>query len=96
MGNTACWHRTRPTARRALLVLAAGAFAVGTDAFVIAGILPAVVRGVGVSVSWFPREAVAAGGPGQLTPPGAECIEKLYRCDYIYVMAEGSGIVGAP
>jgi DHA1 family inner membrane transport protein len=39
-------------ARRALLVLAAGAFAVGTDAFVIAGILPAVAHGVGVSVNW--------------------------------------------
>jgi predicted MFS family arabinose efflux permease len=43
---------TAVRARRALLVLAAGAFAVGTDAFVIAGILPAVARGVGVSVSW--------------------------------------------
>ncbi len=38
--------------RHALAVLAAGAFAVGTDAFVIAGILPAVARGTGVSVSW--------------------------------------------
>jgi predicted MFS family arabinose efflux permease len=43
---------TADLARRALLVLAAGAFAVGTDAFVIAGILPAVAHGVGVSVSW--------------------------------------------
>jgi DHA1 family inner membrane transport protein len=43
---------TPDRARRALLVLAAGAFAVGTDAFVIAGILPAVAHGVGVSVSW--------------------------------------------
>ena len=43
---------TAARARRALLVLAAGAFAVGTDAFVIAGILPAVAHGVSVSVSW--------------------------------------------
>ena len=38
--------------RHALPVLAAGAFAVGTDAFVIAGILPAVAHGTGVSVRW--------------------------------------------
>jgi DHA1 family inner membrane transport protein len=43
---------TADRTRRALLVLAAGAFAVGTDAFVIAGILPAVAHGVGVSVNW--------------------------------------------
>ncbi len=45
-------HDTSGLAQRALLVLAAGAFAVGTDTFVIAGILPAIAHGVGVSVSW--------------------------------------------
>ncbi|HEX9519609.1 MAG TPA: hypothetical protein VF940_25965, partial [Streptosporangiaceae bacterium] len=32
-------------------MLAAGAFAIGTDAFVIGGVLPAVARSLGVSTS---------------------------------------------
>jgi MFS transporter, DHA1 family, inner membrane transport protein len=37
--------------RRPLIVLAIGTFAVGTDAFVIGGVLPAVARSLGVSTS---------------------------------------------
>jgi MFS family permease len=44
--------RTSTAAGRvALIVLATGAFATGTDAFVIGGILPSVARGLGVSTS---------------------------------------------
>jgi predicted MFS family arabinose efflux permease len=42
---------TRRSLRRPLLVLAIGTFAIGTDAFVIGGMLPAVARGLGVSTS---------------------------------------------
>ena len=37
--------------RRPLIVLAIGTFAIGTDAFVIGGVLPAVARSLGVSTS---------------------------------------------
>jgi hypothetical protein len=37
--------------RRPLIVLAIGTFAIGTDAFVIGGVLPAVARSLGVSAS---------------------------------------------
>ena len=39
------------TLRRPLIVLAIGTFAIGTDAFVIGGVLPAVARSLGVSTS---------------------------------------------
>jgi hypothetical protein len=39
----------RSSLRRPLIVLAAGTFAIGTDAFVIGGVLPAVARSLGVS-----------------------------------------------
>ncbi len=38
-------------ARRPVLLLALGAFALGTDAFVISGVLPAVARDLGVSLA---------------------------------------------
>ena len=41
----------RSSLRRPLMVLATGTFAIGTDAFVIGGVLPAVARSLGVSTS---------------------------------------------
>ena len=41
----------RSSLRRPLMVLAIGTFAIGTDAFVIGGVLPAVARSLGVSTS---------------------------------------------
>ena len=42
---------TRSSLRRPLIVLAIGTFAIGTDAFVIGGVLPAVARSLRVSTS---------------------------------------------
>ena len=41
----------RSSLRLSLVVLATGTFAIGTDAFVIGGVLPAVARSLGVSIS---------------------------------------------
>jgi predicted ester cyclase len=41
----------RSSLRRPLIVLAIGTFAIGTEAFVIGGVLPAVARSLGVSTS---------------------------------------------
>jgi len=43
------WGRIAEAFRRPLIVLATGPFAIGTDAFVIGGVLPAVARSLGVS-----------------------------------------------
>src|SRR5260221_8027471 len=48
-GPRPAWGPDRSSLRRPLIVLAAGAFAIGTDAFVIGGVLPAVARSLGVS-----------------------------------------------
>src|SRR5258706_14559682 len=50
-GPRPAWGPDRSSLRRPLIVLAAGAFAIGTDAFVIGGVLPAVARSLGVSTS---------------------------------------------